>query len=110
MTGGPGDVLSRLRLTALGARGCFWVDAARAKPAPAPSGCRLGAPSEGYRLEMLNGDTLVRHVTVSSPSYVYSVADQVIDFGAPPALLRVRVAQLDGAGAPGLQSDVSMPL
>jgi len=49
-------------------------------------------------------------VTISIPSYVYIVADQTADFGAPPSSVRVRVAQIDAAGAPGLKLDLTLPL
>jgi hypothetical protein len=59
---------------------------------------------EAYQLDILSGSAVMRSVTVSSPAYVYSVADQTADFGAPPASLSIRVAQLDAGGAAGLNT------
>jgi hypothetical protein len=71
----------------------------------------LGAPSEGYLVEILDGGgTVLRTATSSTPHYTYSAPDQIADFGAPPGSLRVRVAQLGEGGSPGLKTDLTMPL
>ncbi|HVY87141.1 MAG TPA: glycoside hydrolase/phage tail family protein [Caulobacterales bacterium] len=70
----------------------------------------FGAPGEAYVLEILDAGALKRSVTTAAPAYLYSVAEQTADFGAPPAEIRVRVAQIDAAGAPGLKSDLNLPL
>lgn len=70
----------------------------------------LDVPVEGYDLQILSGSTVVRSVTVSSPSYTYSAADQTADFGAPPSSLHIRVAQLDAGGVAGLNTEVTIPL
>ncbi|HWA00167.1 MAG TPA: glycoside hydrolase/phage tail family protein [Caulobacterales bacterium] len=70
----------------------------------------LGAPTESYALDILDGDDLKRSVTVAVPSYLYSAAEQTVDFGGAPGSIRVRVAQLDAGGAPGLKSDLNLPL
>ena len=70
----------------------------------------LGAPSEAYRLDILDSGTLKRSVTVSSPGYVYAAVDQTADFGAPPASLRLRVAQIDAGGALGLNTELTITL
>lgn len=70
----------------------------------------LGAPSEGYALDILDGDDAIRSVTTAVPSFLYSVADQTADFGAPPTSLRFRVAQLGESGAAGLNSELTITL
>ena len=63
----------------------------------------LGETEERYRLEILHGGAVVRTVETGSPSFVYEVADQIADFGAPPTLLEARIAQVasgTGAGVP----------
>jgi hypothetical protein len=70
----------------------------------------LGFGSEAYRLDILDGVTLKRSVTVSSPVYVYSAADQTADFGAPPGSMTLRVAQLGDGGAPGLNKQTTVLL
>ena len=42
----------------------------------------LGAPSEAYVVEILDGDEIVRIETVSVPSFLYSVTDQTADGSA----------------------------
>ena len=73
-------------------------------------GCSLEPGGESYLLEIIDGALLARSVTVTSGSYLYQAADQTTDFGALPASLRVRVAQLGVSGAPGLKTDLTMPL
>lgn len=70
----------------------------------------LGAPSEAYRLEILDGVTLKRAVSVSAPEYLYEAVDQTADFGGLPASLRLRVAQMDAAGASGLNTELTITL
>ena len=65
---------------------------------------------ESYQLQILNGALVKRSVTVSSPAYAYSVADQTADFGAPPASLRLRVAQTGASGALGLNTELTILL
>jgi hypothetical protein len=52
----------------------------------------------------------VRTVETLTPSYLYTLAQQAADFGAPPASLRVRVAQLRASGEPGLNKELTIPL
>lgn len=71
----------------------------------------LGAPSESYRLDILdNLGALKRTVDTSSASFTYNAAAQSADFGAPPASLRLRVAQLAAFGGPGLNKELTIPL
>jgi hypothetical protein len=70
----------------------------------------LGAAVEGYSLEILDGEDLRRALSLSAPEYVYSGAEQTADFGAPPSLLRLLLAQLDDAGVPGLKTDLTFTL
>jgi hypothetical protein len=70
----------------------------------------LGAPSEAYVLEVLDGVLVKRTVATGSSSYLYTAADQTADFGAPPPLLQLRVAQLDAAGATGLKTELTITL
>ena len=70
----------------------------------------LGAPSEGYVLEVLDGVVVKRAVATSASSYLYTAAAQTADFGSPPASLRLRVGQVDGAGATGLKTELTITL
>jgi hypothetical protein len=68
-----------------------------------------GGP-EAYRLEIVDGATVVRSVEAAASGYVYATADQVADFGSAPGSLHIRVAQLDGSGAPGLNKELTITL
>jgi Putative phage tail protein len=70
----------------------------------------IGAPAERYRLDILDGGVIKRSAETDSPNFAYSAADQAVDFGSPPSSLSLRVAQLDGLGAPGLNKDLTIPL
>lgn len=88
-----------------------WIRCARiGGDAWGPGEPPLGAPSEAYVVEILDGGDIVRSETVSVPSFLYSVTDQTADFGAPPASLRIRVAQLGETGATGLNSELTITL
>lgn len=101
----------RAELEASGDVAISWIRRARAGGDYWGSGePPLGAPSEAYRLDILDGAALKRSVDVTEAGYLYSAADQTADFGSPPSSLRLRVAQLDGAGAPGLNTELTIPL
>ena len=68
---------------------------------PDPAEPPVGEPTELYRLEILASGAPVRTVEVGAAAYLYAAADQTADFGAPPATLEVRIAQLAGDGLPG---------
>jgi hypothetical protein len=53
----------------------------------------LGEDSEIYRLEILNGTAVVRSLEITTPTYLYSNANLVTDFGAVPANFNLRIAQ-----------------
>ena len=62
----------------------------------------LGEDSESYRVEVLDGSTVKRTVTVSSPSFGYPAVQIAADFGTDPGLFTLRIAQVSatyGAGA-----------
>jgi hypothetical protein len=70
----------------------------------------LGAASEAYRLEILDGEAVVRALTLDAPLFTYASADQIADFGVLPGSLRLRVAQLDDGGAAGLNTELTITL
>lgn len=69
----------------------------------------VGQP-EAYLVEVLDGPDVVRSVETFTPSWTYSAADQASDFGAPPASLHIRVAQIDASGRAGLKSELTITL
>lgn len=59
---------------------------------------------ESYSIDIMDGDTVVRTLTSSTTSVVYTAAQQTSDFGAPVPSVTVRVYQLSaivGRGTPG---------
>lgn len=59
--------------------------------------------SESYSIDILDGSAVVRTLTSSTPSVVYTAADQTTDFGAPQSEVTVRIYQLSaivGRGTP----------
>jgi HK97 family phage prohead protease len=67
-----------------------------------PADVPLGEASEAYRLEILDGDTVVRVIETGSPSATYPAAEQTADFGAPQTALAVRIRQVSPTEGPGL--------
>jgi hypothetical protein len=59
--------------------------------------------SESYSIDILDGSSVVRTLTSSTPSVVYTAEDQTTDFGEPQAEVSVRIYQLSaivGRGTP----------
>ncbi|MFN3744749.1 MAG: glycoside hydrolase/phage tail family protein, partial [Hyphomicrobiaceae bacterium] len=54
----------------------------------------LAEESERYELDVLAAGTVVRTLTATSPSLIYSAADQAADFGSPQSAITVRICQL----------------
>ena len=70
----------------------------------------IPASGERYVLEILDGASIVRSVETTSPSFVYELGAQGVDFGSPPANLTVRVAELGEGGASGLKTELTITL
>jgi len=59
----------------------------------------MSEASEAYELEILNAGSVVRTVTgLTAPSFLYTAADQTVDFGAPVASLSIRITQIGALG------------
>ncbi len=64
----------------------------------------LGEASESYQVDIMNGSTVVRTLTSTSPTASYSAANQTTDFGSPQSSLTVKVYQMSatvGRGTAG---------
>ena len=70
----------------------------------------LGEESERYVLDILSGAAVVRSMTCTAPSALYSNAEELADFGAPQTSLRVRVAQISGAVGAGFSTECTLTL
>jgi len=58
-----------------------------------------------YAVEILDVDTIVRTLAASSPSTIYTAAEQAADFSTPPLAVTVRICQLSatyGRGSPAV--------
>jgi hypothetical protein len=63
----------------------------------------LGETEEGYEIDILDGSTIVRTLTATSPAATYTSADQTADFGSPQSSVSLRIHQLSatrGRGTP----------
>lgn len=66
----------------------------------------LAEASEEYEVEIMDGATVKRTVTgLTSPSYTYSSASQVADFGAPQTSISFRVYQVSDAVGRGFVAE-----
>jgi len=63
-----------------------------------PIGAPLGESAESYRVNIYSDGafTLKRTVTVSSPTWTYTEAMQIEDFGVAQAQVYIDVAQISG--------------
>lgn len=65
----------------------------------------LAEESERYEVDIIDGSIVRRTIAASTPSLVYSAAEQTADFGAPQSAVSVRVYQLSqtfGRGTPSV--------
>jgi hypothetical protein len=63
----------------------------------------LGETEERYEIDILDGSTVKRTLAATSPSAVYTAADQTADFGSPQSSVPLRIFQLSatrGRGTP----------
>lgn len=57
---------------------------------PAP----IGETTESYEIDVMSGSTVKRTITASTPSFSYSAANQVTDFGSTQSAITFRIYQL----------------
>ena len=74
-----------------------------------PVGAPLGETSEAYRVTVYGSSfteaQIKRSVLVSSPTWTYTAAMQVADFGSVQSAVRVRVAQISSTVGDGRPLD-----
>lgn len=54
----------------------------------------LDESSESYQIDIIDGASVVRTLTASTPSVIYTAAQQTTDFGSPQASVAVRIYQI----------------
>ncbi len=64
----------------------------------------LGEAFEAYRVTIRDGALTRRVIETTAPSALYPLAEQVADFGGPPAMLDVAVAQVSETVGPGRET------
>jgi hypothetical protein len=63
----------------------------------------LGEAEERYEVDILEGATVKRTLTATTPAATYTVAQQTADFGAPQSSVALRICQVSatrGRGTP----------
>lgn len=70
----------------------------------------LGEEAEEYDVTILSGSTVLRTTRVTNGSFVYAAAQQAADFGAQPATLKWRVAQVSRVFGPGRAAEITSTL
>jgi hypothetical protein len=65
----------------------------------------LGEAGEAYRVDILDGITVVRSVTVLVSSLSYTAAEQTADFGSLPDGIGVRVRHVSATEGPGIPAE-----
>jgi hypothetical protein len=65
----------------------------------------LAEESEAYQVDVLDGASVKRTYSVSTPTLIYPLADQVSDWGTPPAVCRVKIYQVSPSYGRGAQRE-----
>ncbi len=68
----------------------------------------VGETSESYQIDVMNGSTVVRTISVTSPSFTYSSANQISDFGSAQSSITFRIYQLSAVVGRGYVYEVTL--
>ncbi len=68
----------------------------------------LGETEERYRLEILDGSTVIRSAETATPGYSYSASNQTADWGTPQAAYTIRIAQISELYGPGAAHEITI--
>lgn len=71
-----------------------WTPRTRIPYTGLAAGVPLGEAFESYEVDIMNGSTVVRTITSSTPSVSYTSAEQTADFGSPQASVSCRIYQM----------------
>lgn len=71
---------------------------------PAP----IGETTESYEIDVMDGSTVKRTITASTPSFSYSAANQVTDFGSAQEAITFRIYQLSEIVGRGYVLEVTL--
>jgi len=70
----------------------------------------LGEEAERYEVEILGNGAVMRSLAVSDPEVFYAAAQETADFGAPQAMLDLRIAQVSAVAGRGFARIVTVPV
>lgn len=68
----------------------------------------IGEASESYEVDIMNGSTVVRTITATTPTITYTAAQQTTDFGSPQATVDLRIYQLSDVVARGYALEATL--
>lgn len=68
----------------------------------------LGEASESYEVDIMDGATVKRTITATTPSVLYTSAMQVTDFGSPQSSVTVNVYQLSAVVGRGYKLEATL--
>jgi hypothetical protein len=68
----------------------------------------LGEDIEAYELDVLDGATVKRTLSATSPSVLYAAAAEIADFGSAQANISVRIAQLSATVGRGFAAEAAL--
>jgi len=71
-------------------------------------GVPLVEDSESYEIDVMDGATVVRTLTASTPSVTYTAAQQTSDFGSAQSAVTVRVYQMSATVGRGYQAEATV--
>jgi hypothetical protein len=70
----------------------------------------LSEEIERYEIDVLKGGVIVRTLTSTEPTALYSNEQEIADFGAPQTTLDLRVAQVSAVAGRGFEARVALPV
>lgn len=68
----------------------------------------LGETTHAYEIDVMSGATVKRTISVASPAWSYSAADQTADFGSTQASITFRIHQLSSVVGRGYPLEVTL--
>lgn len=68
----------------------------------------VGETSEAYEIDVMSGTTVKRTISVTSPAWTYSAADQTTDFGSAQSSIKFRIYQISGNVGRGYPLEVTL--
>lgn len=68
----------------------------------------VGETSEAYEIDVMSGSTVKRTISVASPAWAYSAANQTTDFGSPQSSITFRIFQMSNIVGRGYPLEVTL--